>query len=49
MLRFALANYNWKQCGIGGWAISDKRVRGGKWAAPVVDLSALDAEFPIVK
>jgi len=49
MLRFALANYNWKQCGIGGWAISDKRVRGGKWAAPVVDLSALDAEFPLVK
>jgi len=50
LVRFALANYNWKQCGIGGWAMSDARFTKGKRAAPAaVDLSALDAEFPLVK
>ena len=34
LVRFALANYNWKQCGIGGWAMSDARFTKGKRAAP---------------
>ena len=48
LLRFALANHNWSTMGIGGWAKDDKRFASGKRAAPSVDLSALDAEFPLV-
>ena len=48
MLRFALANRNWSTQGIGGWAISDKRTTSGKRAAVEIDLSGLDAEFPLV-
>jgi hypothetical protein len=50
LLRFALANRNWVQAGVGGWAIKDARFTAGKRTAPVEpDLSALDAEFPLVK
>jgi hypothetical protein len=48
LLRFALANRNWATMGIGGWAKDDKRFASGKRAAPAVDLTALDAEFPLV-
>jgi hypothetical protein len=48
LVRFALANRNWATMGIGGWDISDRRHAGGKRAAPALDLSALDAEFPLV-
>jgi hypothetical protein len=48
LVRFALANRNWATQGIGGWDISDRRHAGGKRAAPALDLSALDAEFPLV-
>lgn len=34
LVRFALANRNWRGMGIGGWAISDRRANGGKRAAP---------------
>jgi hypothetical protein len=48
LVRFALANRTWATQGIGGWDITDKRHAAGKRAAPQVDLSALDAEFPLV-
>lgn len=48
LLRFALANRTWATQGIGGWDITDKRFGKGKRAAPVADMSALDAEFPLV-
>jgi hypothetical protein len=48
LLRFALANRNWNTLGIGGWDKDDKRFANGKRPAPVVDMSALDAEFPLV-
>lgn len=37
LLRFALANRNWRAMGIGGWDITDKRHASGKRAAPVRD------------
>jgi hypothetical protein len=37
LLRFALANRNWKGMGIGGWDITDRRHTSGKRAAPAVD------------
>lgn len=46
LLRFALANRNWKAMGIGGWDITDKRHATGKRAAPVRD-DSLDS-FPLV-
>jgi hypothetical protein len=48
LIRFALANRTWATQGIGGWDITDKRFSNGKRAAPALDLSALDAEFPLV-
>jgi hypothetical protein len=41
LLRYALANRNWRGLGIGGWAKDDARFTTGKRAAPVVD--ALEA------
>ena len=46
LLRFALANRNWRAMGIGGWDISDKRHAAGKRAAPQRD-DSLDS-FPLV-
>lgn len=37
LIRFALANRNWRGMGIGGWAITDKRASSGKRDAPAVD------------
>jgi hypothetical protein len=48
LMRFALANRNWATMGMGGWDITDRRCSTGKRAAPAADLSALDAEFPLV-
>jgi len=48
LIRFALANRTWATQGIGGWDITDKRFGNGKRTAPVVDTTALDAEFPLV-
>jgi AT-hook transcription factor len=44
LLRFALANRNWKTMGVvgGSWAITDKRTTTGKRAAPARD-DSLDA------
>lgn len=44
LLRFALANRNWKAMGVvgGSWAMTDKRHTSGKRAAPERDTS-LDA------
>lgn len=46
LLRFALANRNWKAMGLGGWDITDKRHASGKRAAPVRD-DSLDS-FPLI-
>lgn len=46
LLRFALANRNWKAMGIGGWAITDKRHAGGKRVVAERD-DSLDA-FPLI-
>lgn len=46
LLRFALANRNWAQMGIGGWDITDKRHASGKRAAPQRD-DSLDS-FPLI-
>jgi len=43
MLRFALVNKNWTQTGIGGWDISDARLKTGKRAAPAERDDSLDA------
>jgi hypothetical protein len=48
LIRFALANRTWATQGIGGWDITDKRFAKGKRTAPAADMSALDAEFPLV-
>jgi hypothetical protein len=37
LLRFALANRNWKTQGMTGWAMSDKRCSTGKRALPAFD------------
>jgi hypothetical protein len=43
MLRFALVNKNWTQTGIGGWDISDARLKTGKRAAPAERDDSLDS------
>ena len=43
LIRYALANRNWKGMGIGGWAITDKRCNAGKRAAPVERDDSLDS------
>ena len=49
LLRFALANRNFATMGMGGWAMTDRRMVDGKRAAPVeIDLAAFDSEFPLV-
>jgi len=42
LLRFALANRNWRGLGIGGWAKADKRFTTGKRAAPAERDDSLD-------
>ena len=42
LLRFALANRNWKTQGIGGWHITDRRHASGK-RAPVERDDSLDS------
>ena len=37
LMRFALANRNWRTMGVGGWAMTDKRMNSGKKAAPAFD------------
>lgn len=43
LCRFALANCNFSQMGVGGWAISDKRCKTGKQPAPAVRDDSLDS------
>lgn len=43
MLRFALANRNWRGLGIGGWDVKDKRFATGKRAAPAERDDSLDS------
>lgn len=42
LLRFALANRNWRGLGIGGWAKADARFSSGKRAAPAERDDSLD-------
>ena len=42
LLRFALANRNWRGLGIGGWAMKDERFTNGKRSAPAERDDSLD-------
>ena len=43
LMRFALANRNWRGLGIGGWAMKDERFSSGRRAAPVERDDSLDS------